>query len=187
MTLKKGEYLLEIIQTRQSERGYSEKPVEKEKLNRCLEAARLAPSACNAQPWKFIVVDDPSIKNELADATSDRFLPLNHFTRQAPVLITLVMEKPNITSKLGEMIKDKKFTLIDIGIVAEHFCLQAHAEGLGTCMIGWFNEKKVRRLLDIPSGVRPVLIITVGYPSPGKLRKKLRKNTQDIISYNRYT
>jgi len=186
MELFKGEYLLEIIRTRQSERGYLNKPVEKDKLNRCLEASRLAPSACNAQPWKFIVTEESRLKNELANATSDKLLPLNHFTKQAPVLVTLVMEKPNITSRLGEIIKDKKFTLIDIGIAAGHFCLQAHTEGLGSCMIGWFNEKKVRKLLHIPSDVRPVLIITLGYPSSGKLRTKSRKPVDSIVSYNRY-
>jgi nitroreductase len=184
--MHKGEILLELIRTRQSERGYSEKPVETEKLNRCLEAARFAPSACNAQPWKFIVVDKPELKNEVAGATSDKILPLNHFAGQAPLLVVLVMEKPNFTSKFGEIVKDKKFTLIDVGIVAEHFCLQAHAEGLGTCMIGWFKEEKVKKLLDIPKSLRPVLIITLGYPAKERLRNKIRKTIGEITSYNKY-
>lgn len=184
--MEKGELLLELFRTRQSERGYSEKPVEIKKLNSCLEAARLSPSACNAQPWRFIVVDDPELKNEVAAATSDKILPLNHFAKQAPVLVTLVMEKPNFTSKFGEIVKDKKFTLIDIGIAAEHFCLQAHAEGLGTCMIGWFNERKVKKLLDIPKSLRPILIITLGYPSKEKLRNKIRKTIGEISNYNSY-
>lgn len=176
---------LELVNERQSDRKYHDKPVEEEKLNRCLEAARLAPSACNAQPWKFIVVNDPALKNSLAEQTTGKLVPINHFTRQAPVHVVLVMEKPNLTSRFGELIKDKKYTLMDVGIAASHFCLQAAAEGLGTCMIGWFNESGVRKLLDIPGGKRPMLIITLGYPA-GRKRQKRRKAPAEIISYNSY-
>ncbi|MGC9330952.1 MAG: nitroreductase family protein [Bacteroidales bacterium] len=176
---------LNLVKQRQSQRQYTDKPVEKEKLMRCLEAARLAPSACNAQPWKFIVVDDPDLKNKIADTTSNRLLPINHFTKQAPVHVVLVLEKPNFTSRLGEMVRDKKFVLMDVGIAAEHFCLQAADEGLGTCMIGWFNENKAKELLHIPDKKRAMLIITIGYPK-GKHRKKIRKELDDIVSYNAY-
>lgn len=177
---------LELVKNRQSDRKYLSKPVEKDKIDRCLEAVRLAPSACNSQPWKFIVVDDPVIKNQIADQTFDKILPLNHFTKQAPVHIVVVMEKPNLTSKIGEMLRDKKFTLIDIGIATEHFCLQAADEGLGTCMIGWFNEKKVKEILGIPKIKRAVLIITLGYPDRKKIRTKTRKEISDVRCYNRY-
>ncbi|HDJ32498.1 MAG TPA: nitroreductase [Bacteroidetes bacterium] len=177
---------LELVRKRQSDRKYLDRPVEKDILNRCIEAARLAPSACNAQPWKFIVVDNPELKNRLADATSSRVLPLNHFTKQAPVHVVIVREPANITSRLGTAIKDREFPLIDIGIAAAHFCLQATSEGLGTCILGWFNEKKVRELLKIPQGKRPELIITLGYPS-GPSRKKRRKPHEKIVSFNQYT
>ena len=177
---------LELVKRRQSDRKYLNRQVEKEKITRCLEAARLAPSACNAQPWKFIIVDDPEIKNKIADKTSDRILPLNHFAKQAPIHVVVVLEKPNITSKLGEIIRDKKFTLIDIGIATEHFCLQAADEGLGTCIIGWFNEKKVKQILSIPKEKRAILIITLGYPDRDKVRAKKRKEIQEISCYNKY-
>jgi nitroreductase len=176
---------LELVNNRQSDRRYSDKPVEEEKLLRCLEAARLAPSACNAQPWTFIVVNNPELKNAVADQTSGGLIPINHFTRQAPVHVVVVMEKPNLTSGFGEMVKDKKYTLIDVGIAASHFCLQAASEGLGTCMIGWFNEARVKQLLNIPEKKRAMLIITIGYPS-GKTRKKIRKQLGEIIRYNSY-
>lgn len=179
------EELLELIRSRQSDRKYLEKQVDKEKLDRCLEAARLAPSACNSQPWTFIVVDEPGLKNEIADTTSNRMLPLNHFTKQAPVHLVIVEERPNITSKLGEMIRDKKFTSMDVGIAAIQLCLQAEAEGLGTCMIGWFNEEKVKKLLSIPDSKRALLIITLGYPA-GKKRKKIRKDFDRVVRYNNY-
>ncbi|MDR1672528.1 MAG: nitroreductase family protein [Bacteroidales bacterium] len=177
---------LTLLQQRQSVRGYTGKPVEVEKLTRCLEAARIAPSACNAQPWKFIVVDNPELKAQVAASTSGGVLPMNHFTRQAPVLVVIVRESANFTSKIGSAIKDKPYTLMDIGIVALQFCLQATAEGLGTCIMGWFNEKKVKELLHIPKSKRAELIITLGYPSSEEIRPKIRKNLHEICSYNRY-
>lgn len=177
---------LKLVKQRQSDRKYYDKPVEEEKLSRCLEAARLAPSACNSQPWKFIVVNDRGLKDAIAEQTSGKLIPINHFTRQAPLHVILVMERPNLTSRFGEIVKDKKYTLMDVGIAASHFCLQAAAEGLGTCMIGWFNESRVKELLNIPKNKRPMLIITVGYPA-GKKREKRRKEKQEIISYNSYS
>jgi len=176
---------LRLAEERQSDRKYHDKQVEKEKLLRCLEAARLAPSACNAQPWTFIVVNDKELKDAVARETSGGVLPLNHFTRQAPLLVVVVLEKPNITCRFGEIVKDKKFTIMDLGISASHFCLQAASEGLGSCMIGWFNENKVKELLNIPKDKRPMLIITLGYPA-GKKRKKIRKKPDDVIRYNSY-
>jgi nitroreductase len=179
---------LEILVQRQSVRGYSDTPVEPEKLARCLEAARMAPSACNAQPWKFIVVDDPQLKDQVAGyTTSGPLVPMNHFTRQAPLLVVIVRESPNLTSKIGTMLKDKPYTLMDIGIVALQFCLQATAEGLGSCILGWFNETKVKELLEIPKSKRAELIITLGYPSTQNLRPKVRKQMDDICCYNRYS
>ncbi|MDR1171506.1 MAG: nitroreductase family protein [Bacteroidales bacterium] len=178
---------LEILLQRQSVRGYSDKAVEPEKLARCLEAARMAPSACNAQPWKFVVVEDSQLKDRVAGyTTSGPLVPMNHFTRQAPLLVVIVRESPNLTSKLGTMLKDKPYTLMDIGIVALQFCLQATAEGLGSCILGWFNEKKVKELLHIPRNKRAELIITLGYPSSQSLRPKIRKKIDDICCYNQY-
>lgn len=183
--MEKYSSFIELVRKRQSDRAYLNKYVDKEKVLRCIEAARLAPSACNAQPWKFIIVDNPELKNKLADTTNNKLLPLNHFTKQAPVYIVLVMEKGNITSRLGTKIRDKHFPMMDVGIAAEHICLQAAEEGLGTCMIGWFDEKAVRKLLNIPKTKRVALLITLGYPSK-ETRIKKRKNIESIISYNSF-
>lgn len=177
---------LSLVRTRQSVRGYSSKPVEKDKLERCLEAARLAPSACNAQPWTFIVVDDPDLKNQLADLTADRWLPLNHWTKQASIHVVIVVESANLTSRIGARVKQRDFPWIDVGIAAEHFCLHAAAEGLGTCMLGWFKEDKVRKLLHIPPNKRVGLIITLGYPADHHIRPKIRKAMGKIICWNQY-
>lgn len=181
-----GDSFLKLIQKRESVRSYLTRPVEPEMLHHCLEAARLAPSACNAQPWKFIVVDDPGLKAQVAQATSSRLLGMNHFTLQAPVLIVIVIERANFTSAMGQMIKDREFPLIDLGIATEHFCLQATAEGLGTCILGWFDESKVKKLLSIPRNKRVGLIVSLGYPSKQELRPKQRKPMDEITSYNKY-
>ncbi|GAJ19588.1 unnamed protein product, partial [marine sediment metagenome] len=118
--------------------------------------------------------------------TSNKMLPLNHFTKQAPVLIAIVLEKAKVITQIGGTIKNKEFPLIDIGIAAEHICLQAVSEGLGTCMLGWFNEKKVKQLLNIPSRKRVLLIITLGYPSNNRIRLKMRKELKEIVRYNSY-
>ncbi|GHT23803.1 NAD(P)H nitroreductase [Bacteroidia bacterium] len=180
---------LDFLNERQSVRAYSNQPVEAEKLARCIEAARISPSACNAQPWKFIVVDNPELKDQVAaHTTAGRLVPMNHFTRQAPVLVIVVRESPNLTSKIGSVIKDKPYTLMDVGIAALQFCLQATAEGLGTCIMGWFNEKKVKELLKIPRSKRAELIITLGYAAEGyPLRPKIRKTTAEISSCNQYS
>jgi nitroreductase len=174
-----------LVRNRQSDRAYLNRPVEKDKLERIIEAARLAPSACNAQPWKFIVVDEPELKNKVADTTSNRVLGLNHFTKQAPVHIVIVLEPANFNSNFGSLVKNKQLPLIDIGIAAEHICLAAKAEGLGSCILGWFDEAAVKRLLNIPKSRRVPLIITLGYPDT-ELREKRRKDVGAVLSFNGY-
>ena len=178
---------IDLAGRRRSVRAYDRnRPVAREQILRCLEAARLAPSACNAQPWRFIVVDDPELKDRVAARTSGGVLPMNHFTRQAPVVVVVVAERPNLTSRLGSAVKDKAFPLIDVGIATEHFCLQAAEEGLGTCILGWFDEKGVRSLLGIPPKSRPLLVLTLGVPADGGGRPKQRKTLAEIASWNAY-
>ncbi len=174
-----------LVLVRQSDRNYLDKPIEKDKLGRILECARLAPSACNAQPWHIIVIDNPEIRNQVADATSEKILGMNHFTKQAPIHLVLVEEPANMTSSIGGWVKRKHYPLIDIGILAEHICLAATSEGLGSCMIGWFDEAMVKKVCGIPSSKRVQLIITLGY-SASKTRTKIRKQIEKIVSYNGY-
>ncbi len=176
----------ELALNRQSDRAYdANRPIEKEKLDEILSAARLAPSACNAQPWKIIVVNNPELKNQVADATSSKALGMNHFTKQAPVHIIIVEESANFTSSFGSWAKKKHFPHIDLGILADHITLAAASLGLGSCIVGWFDEKKIKSLLNIPSGKRPMLLITLGY-STQPTREKKRKEPAQIISYNKY-
>lgn len=177
----------ELILARQSVRKYTDQPVEKEKIMRCLEAARLAPSASNSQPWKFIVVDDPELKEKVAKETYSMMASFNKFVHQAPVIIVITLEKPPLVNRIGGRIKKKEWKLIDVGISADHLCIQAHEEGLGTCMLGWYNEKEIQELLGIPEKKSVALLISVGYaPDDYKLRKKIRKDFGKVVSFNKY-
>jgi len=179
--------LNELILSRQSVRRYAETPVEPEKLTLCLEAARLAPSASNSQPWKFIIVDKEPLRTEVAKATFSDIKLINKFTVQAPVLVVIVMEKAKLITRLAMLVKKKEWPLIDIGITAEHFCLQAAELGLGTCMIGWFEEEKIKKLLQMPADKSIGLVISVGYAVEGyPQRTKIRKTMGEIVSYNKY-
>lgn len=177
----------ELIKRRQSVRRYKDKPVEREKLQQLIEAVQIAPSASNSQPWKLILVDEPELKDNVATATFSKLVSFNKFAPQAPVMAVLVIEKPKVITQIGGSVKNREFPLIDIGIAAEHFCLQATELGLGTCMMGWFNEKKIKRLLNIPKKKRIGLVISLGYPPKDyKLRKKIRKSVTDICGFNAY-
>ena len=177
---------LDLANKRYSVRNYKTEPIPREKVIRCVEAARLAPSACNSQPWKFVIVDDLQIVSELAKAAFEGLLHFNNFVFKVPVLILIVSEREILTAKLGSIVKGKNFSQMDIGIAAEHFCLQAAEEGLGTCMIGWFNEKKVKKMLSIPMLKRVELVITVGFSADEKIPPKKRKSTDEILSCNKY-
>lgn len=177
---------IKLVNERESTRRYTNRPVEQEKIDYILEACRLAPSACNSQPWKFVMVTDRNLAILIAQATFSTMLQFNRFALQAPVMAVLVREPAKMLSKIGSNIKDKDLSLIDTGIVAEHFCLAAAEQGLGTCMLGWFNENKVRQLLGIPQNRRVPLVITLGYPASNKKRIKIRKSMHQIVSFNQY-
>ena len=173
----------ELILKRQSDRKYLPKQVAREDIVKCLEAARLSPSACNSQPWKFVIVDDRGKLNEMADAAEG--MGMNKFTHGVPVIVAVVLEKMNASARIGSLIKRKDYCMLDLGMAVEHFCLQAADLGLGTCIMGWFDEKRVAKILNIPRGKRIPLIIALGHPG-GMTRKKSRKPIEAISSWNSY-
>ena len=174
---------LELILKRQSTRKYLDRKVDRTLVEKCLEAARLAPSACNSQPWHFVAVDDCAKTREIGDAAAG--LGMNRFASSVPVIVAVVLEKMNFTAKIGSMLKNKDYCMLDLGIAVEHFCLQAAEDGLGTCILGWFDEKKIARLLGVPKGKRIPLLITLGYPDC-RIRSKTRKTIEEISSWNGY-
>jgi len=174
---------LDLVRTRQSVRKYSNRRIEKSIIEKCLEAARLAPSACNSQPWKYIIIDEPELKEKIATETFNAAISFNKFALTAPVIVIILLEKSKPIAQIGGRIKNKQYNLIDLGITAEHFCLQAAEEGLGTCMIGWFNEKAIKKHLNLNPTKSIGLLITLGYPGES-LRDKNRKSIDDIRTFN---
>ena len=173
----------ELILKRQSDRKYAPGKVSTEDIMKCIEAARMSPSACNAQPWKFVVVDDRGKLNEMADAAEG--MGMNKFTHGVPVMVAVVLEKMNFSAKVGSLVKNKDYCMLDLGMAVEHFCLQAADLGLGTCIMGWFDEKRIARLLGVPRGKRIPLIIALGKPALST-RRKVRKTMEEMSSWNSY-
>ena len=170
----------EIALARQSCRAYEEnKAVEPEKLDAILEAARLAPSACNGQPYHFTVCRGEAA-TEVAKACGG--LGMNKFATQAPVCI-VVSEMPYVKSAaMGAKVKGNDYRSIDIGIAAAYLTSEATAQGLSTCILGWFDDGKIRSICGLSYPVR--LVITLGYAKPEeKLRDKKRKDITELVSY----
>ena len=167
-----------IAENRQSCRSYDpERGVEQEKLDRILESARLAPSACNGQPY-FITVCRGEAAASVAKATQG--MRMNKFATDAPVLL-VISERPYVaTAALGAKVKKNDYRSIDIGIAAAYITAEASAQGLGSCILGWLDDAKIREICDLDAPVR--LVITVGYPKDGeKLRPKKRKDMSDLV------
>jgi nitroreductase len=179
----------ELMLERRSVRRYLKKPVDRAALENLAEAVRLAPSASNQQPWRLVFVDEPGLCRQVAEATFSGVVSFNRFAVEAPVLAVLCREKPRVLNQVGGMIKKLDWTLVDTGIAAEHLCLQAAELGLGTCMLGWFNEASIKKLLDIPRGTGIGLVITIGWPAETVAagpRVKRRKELDEVRSYNTY-
>ena len=169
---------LGIAKTRQSCRSYDEaRIVEREKLDAILEAVRLAPSACNGQPYKLTVCKGDTAK-EVAKATMG--LGMNKFSAQAPVLI-VISEMPYVKSAaMGAKIKNNDYRSIDIGIAAAYLTAEATAQGLSTCILGWLDDDKIRKICGLEYPVR--LVITLGYAKDETIRPKKRKELDELVT-----
>jgi nitroreductase len=177
----------DLVKHRKSVRSFLERPVDREKILKCLEAARLAPSASNSQPWKFIVVDDPELKNKLCNSALTGLYSLNSFCRTAPVIVAVISEQSRFFTRIGAIFRGTRFYLIDIGVTCEHFVLQAEDLGLGTCWIGWFNEKAVKKVLNVPAGKKIDILIALGYYDRETLASEHgREPLEKIASFNIY-
>jgi len=170
---------LEIAKTRQSCRSYDEtRPVEQEKIDAILEAVRLAPSACNGQPYHLTVCKGEAA-SKVAAATMG--MGMNKFASQAPVVIVVSEEAYNKTAALGSKVKGNDYRSIDIGIAVAYLTAEATAQGLGTCILGWLDDSKIRAICGLEYPVR--LVITLGYAKEGdKLRPKKRKELTELVT-----
>ena len=173
------ESFAKLLLARQSCRAYDpHRPVEEEKIDACLQAARLSPSSCNSQPWHITLV-----KGEMAKQVGDclRGMGMNKFTVDCPVFAVVTEEDYNASAAAGAKLKDQDYRSVDIGIMAAQFTLQATELGLGSCILGWFDEKRLQALLGTKRRAR--LVLALGYPVEGDpLRPKKRKPIEELVS-----
>jgi len=172
---------IDIANNRQSCRAYdASRPVEEEKIMAVLEAARLAPSACNSQPYHFAVCRGEAAK-KVAKACSG--MGMNKFSAEAPVMV-VVSEMPyNRTAAIGAKLKANDYRSIDIGITTAYLTAEANAQGLGSCIMGWLDDGKIREICKLEGAVR--LVIALGYAKEGDpMRKKIRKDISELVSFH---
>jgi nitroreductase len=179
-TMKEKLRLIDIIKNRRSIRKYSSRSVEREKIINMVEAARLAPSASNGQPWRFFAVSSREKLDKLIDSTGF----INKWTKTAPLIIVACSTGGTISNFIGKTIKGIRYDLLDLGIAVEHIVLAATEQGLSTCWIGWFDERKIKRILDVPGNLKVISLITVGYAEDGfKPGEKKRLSLEEILFF----
>ena len=176
---------MRIVAQRKSIRRFNKKDLKREDVLKCLEAARLAPSAENAQPWRYLVIDDPEVKKKYEREAFSGIYSVSKFAREAPVFILVLARLNVITHRIGKQIQNIQFHLIDIGISGEHLVLQAEELGIGTCWVGWFNIRKTRRFFSIPNKYKIVALIAMGRYDKRPSRERKRKKLEEIVWFNK--
>lgn len=170
----------ELAQKRQSCRNYKTQPVEKEKLLQCIKAALIAPSACNGQPWHYYLVTAPATVKDLAKCLQSG--GMNKWAGEVPAYAVVTETASNMSAKLGSAVKHQDYSSVDIGISAAHFVLEAQELGLSTCIVGWFDEKRLKELLGIEND-RVRLVLAVGYAKDDDVqRNKMRKPLAEVFT-----
>ena len=180
-----GRAVGDAIARRVSCRDYQSKPVAREQLVQILEAARLAPSACNRQPWRFAAVLDAGLRRRIVE---EGFLPgiKMDWALDAPVHVVVGMERSFVTHRLAASVSGVDYPWVDIGIAGEHLVLAATELGLGTCWIGWIKPKTVAKIVGWTAAVKPAVVITVGYPrdpGAGTLPAARRKPLAELVQW----
>jgi nitroreductase len=174
--------VFDVIKERASVRDYSDKAIGDEKLNIILESARLAPSATNAQPWNFYVVKNKEKIKALGKMPFGSQSVINGFIAKAPIVIIATAGPIDMFHKAMSFIVNKKWYYLDIALAMEHMVLTAWDLGIGSCWIGWFNDKVARKVVDIPKNQEIVAMITLGYAKDGYvLHPKNRKPAEEIF------
>jgi nitroreductase len=172
---------LELAAARQSCRDFADRPVEHDKLVKCVEAARLAPSACNSQPWSFVVVEDPRVVPEVAKTS--QVMGINEYTSGARAFIVVLEEHAVLMPRLRTFLDSQYFAKGDLGGALLSLCLEAESLGLGTCILGLYDREKLCALLNIPLETRFAGLVAVGYPADPKIRTKVRKPLESLVRF----
>lgn len=177
--------IFEVFDKRYSCRKYIDKKVDEELIDKIIDAARRAPSACNCQPWRFIAVTDPEKVKKIAKATQKGGIGINKFADKVPAFIVIVRENPSVLNRVAKLVSSHDYVSNDIGIASATMTYAATALGLGSCIMGWFDDKKVCEALDIPKGREPQLILSLGYPE-GEGRNPQKRELNEVRSFNTY-
>jgi nitroreductase len=177
---------LNLCRARRSVRRFADRPVERDRIELCLEAARRAPSADNLQPWRFLVYDDTEKKSKLAEAVFTGVYAASRKFADAPVLVALLIKENLLVNQAAGAIQGTQWQLVDAGIAGEHFVLAAAEQGLGTCWIGWYDGRALLKHLGLRGrGYRPICLIALGYPAEDiSLKDRPRKTLSDIAYFN---
>ena len=176
--------LTEIIQKRHSVRNFKDKSIDKDIIISIVKSAQSAPSACNAQPWRFVAVTDTILLKEIAGKGLGGVVP-NKWAASAPVIIIGCAKLNLLTHYLGESVKGIHYHQIDLGIAMEHMVLRATEMGLGTCWIGWFKEKNIKKLLRIPKDWKIISLLALGYPQGEGIIPAPRLQLDEILFFNK--
>jgi nitroreductase len=170
----------QILENRHSTRSFDSRPVRQEHLIAICEAARVAPSACNSQTWRFVAVTDKHLIQKLCDTAMRPVIP-NRWLREAPLVIVGCSQLDLIANRIGTRVTGIEYYQIDLGIAMEHMVLKATDLGLGTCWVGWFQANKLKKILAIPEKVKVSAMLAVGYPKDTPARKRIRKPMEKIL------
>ncbi len=178
---------LELAKSRKSVRAYDNRCVRRKDLELCVEAACLAPSTCNSQAWKFIIIDEHAKREAVAKTVFSGLYKMNAFASEAAAFIVQISERVKFPAWVGGKLRNTDFRRIDAGIACAHLILQAQELGIGTCILGWFDEKRLKKILSVPSGKKIELVIALGYPAqPEQLPEKRLKDKNEVVSFNKY-
>jgi nitroreductase len=177
---------LTLVKNRRSTRRFEMRQVEREKIITCVEAARLAPSAENVQPWRFVVLDDPVKIQDFSQQVFSGIYRFSRWAEKAPVIIIIFAELDWLANRLGKEIQGTQYYLLDIGIAGEHLGLQAQQLGLASCWIGWFNARKAKKFSGVPRHWKATALLVVGYPQKQVKEGRPKKKLTEILFFNGY-
>ncbi len=172
---------MDLCLRRQTCREFADRPVEHDKLVQCVEAARNAPSGCNAQPWSFVVVESPDKVKQVGECVQQ--LGMNPYAMQAKAFVVILEEHATLMPALAALVDSQYFAKGDLGAAAAYFCLEAESQGLGTCQFGVYDRTKLGKVLGIPEEKQYGALIGIGYPAKPETRKKSRKPLDQVARF----
>lgn len=172
---------IDLVRSRRSARAFTGERLPRELIERCVEAARHSPSACHRQVWRFIVTEG-ALKNRIVEECLGEPPVPNLWAAKAPVIVVLATARDLVTHRIGAGIRGIRYDLIDAGIAGEHFVLQAAELGIGTCWIGWFRKRRLKRILGLPRGWDVPALIAAGRTADDK-RPPERKTIDEILEF----